>query len=579
MKSRTSFFNTTVLRKDITRYAPVWGLYAIGLFLILFVPNIGWGPEDAAEVLLESLNAIAPVNAILGIICALTVFGDLFKTRLCYATHALPLRREGWFLTHYTAGILFSFVPNLMLAGLFCILLRSYWYIAALWLAVATLSYLFFFGTASFTAACAGNRLGAAAGYLILNFFALLISWYAEEIYTPLLYGIEFRGDFLELLMPASRLASADFLEFTRQPFTVLGAIPEDWIYLAIVAGIGLVFALLALLRYRKRQLETAGDFLSFLPAKPVFLVIYTLAVGYLFYQIISGFPLLGLFAGLFIGFFTGKMLLERTVKVFQGWNFLFWGILVTAVFLSIGLTALDPLGATRYVPDADRVEAMYFYNSTDRYLYEDASEDENRWVITDTAEIAEFCQFHSEVCDGRYKNTEDGYTSVCLRYQLKNGKTVLRKYLIPVESPQGEFARQKLSSWQSVFHTSDWSNVTANTYQVDLEMNIGEQIVYTEITEPEQILGLMEAIRLDCEAGNMAQNWSFHDDENVPVWIYVYDSEYYTSIDGNQDMFTSDYVYEHIKVYDYNLNIFDSCTHALAYIESLDLDIEPYEK
>ena len=147
------------------------------------------------------------------------------------------------------------------------------------------------------------------------------------------------------------------------------------------------------------------------------------------------------------------------------------------------------------------------------------------------------------------------------------------------MESPQGEFARQKLSSWQSVFHTSDWSNVTANTYQVDLEMNTGEQIVYTEITEPEQILGLIEAIRLDCEAGNMAQNWSFHDDENVPVWIYVYDSEYYASIDGNQDMFTSDYVYEHIKVYDYNLNIFDSCTHALAYIESLDLDIEPYEK
>ena len=105
MKSRTSFFNGTILRKDITRYAPVWGLYAIGMFLILFLPNMNWGPDDAAEALLESLSGMTVANTILGGICALTLFSDLFKTRLCYATHALPLRREGWFLTHYTAGI------------------------------------------------------------------------------------------------------------------------------------------------------------------------------------------------------------------------------------------------------------------------------------------------------------------------------------------------------------------------------------------------------------------------------------------------------------------------------------------
>ena len=34
MKSRTSFFNTTVLRKDITRFAPAWGLYLTGMLLI-----------------------------------------------------------------------------------------------------------------------------------------------------------------------------------------------------------------------------------------------------------------------------------------------------------------------------------------------------------------------------------------------------------------------------------------------------------------------------------------------------------------------------------------------------------------
>ena len=36
MKLRTSFFNPAVLKKDITRFAPVWGLYSVFL-LLLFI--------------------------------------------------------------------------------------------------------------------------------------------------------------------------------------------------------------------------------------------------------------------------------------------------------------------------------------------------------------------------------------------------------------------------------------------------------------------------------------------------------------------------------------------------------------
>ena len=33
MKLKTSFFNATVLKKDITRFAPVWGIYSVILLL------------------------------------------------------------------------------------------------------------------------------------------------------------------------------------------------------------------------------------------------------------------------------------------------------------------------------------------------------------------------------------------------------------------------------------------------------------------------------------------------------------------------------------------------------------------
>ena len=563
MKSRTSFFNGTVLRKDIFRYAPVWGLYAIGMFLILFLPNMNWGPDDAAEALLESLSGMTVANTILGGICALTLFSDLFKTRLCYATHALPLRREGWFLTHYTAGILFSFVPNLLIAGLFCIVLKNHCYMAALWLGVVTLQYLFFFGTAAFSAVCAGNRLGAAACYLILNFFAMLIGWYAEGIYQPLLYGMEFNGGFWDLLIPMTYMANFDYLNVTHQPFTTHGIVAAEWIYLAIVAGIGLIFTVLALLRYRKRHLETAGDFLSFPAAKPVFWVIYTLAIGYLFRLILSDLPLVGLFGGLVIGFFTGKMLLERTVKVFQGRNFLFFGVLVTVLFLSIGLTFLDPAGVTRYVPKAENVEVMYFYTASDRYKYQ--NEEDHRWEITDPAEIEAFCQFHEEVSDGRYRDSEEQSINIYVQYQLVNGQQVLRNYEIPVDSEHGEFTRQKLSTWQAVFHSSDWDALTSDMHQVDLEIIIDDQFTTVQMRDREQVLALLEAIRKDCNEGNMAQSWAFHQEEDTSVWVYIYETAIYDS--------------DTHKLYTYGLNIYESCRHTLAYLDSLDLDMETYSK
>jgi hypothetical protein len=50
------------------------------------------------------------------LVCALTLFGDLFNSRMCNAIHALPLRRESWFCTHALTGLCFSVVPNLVFA-------------------------------------------------------------------------------------------------------------------------------------------------------------------------------------------------------------------------------------------------------------------------------------------------------------------------------------------------------------------------------------------------------------------------------------------------------------------------------
>ena len=43
MKLKTSFFNTSLLRKDLVRFAPAWVLYAVFLILVFAGALLGEG--------------------------------------------------------------------------------------------------------------------------------------------------------------------------------------------------------------------------------------------------------------------------------------------------------------------------------------------------------------------------------------------------------------------------------------------------------------------------------------------------------------------------------------------------------
>ena len=116
MKSRTSFFNGSVLKKDITRFAPVWAIYALFLLGDFLTGARNDQKEILAASLADMMRTMSVVNLLYGGVCANMLFGDLFQSRMCNALHSMPMRREGWFLTHVVAGLLFSFVPNVVAA-------------------------------------------------------------------------------------------------------------------------------------------------------------------------------------------------------------------------------------------------------------------------------------------------------------------------------------------------------------------------------------------------------------------------------------------------------------------------------
>ena len=61
MQQKTSLINKTVLKKDITRYSPIWAVYAIFLLLALFEFG-SYNNVIAADNILEKLIKIPLLN-------------------------------------------------------------------------------------------------------------------------------------------------------------------------------------------------------------------------------------------------------------------------------------------------------------------------------------------------------------------------------------------------------------------------------------------------------------------------------------------------------------------------------------
>lgn len=524
MKLRISSCKT-VLAKDLTRFAPAWGLYLIGL-LMLMLPNLAYDrPATVGETLGATIGALGILNFIYGALCAQVLFGDLFQSRLCNALHAMPLKRSDWFVCHVVAGFSFSLVPNTVCALLMMPQLKELWFLSLLWLGAMTLEFLFFFGLAVLSMFCVGSRFAMVAVYGILNFLSLLVLWFVKTVFEPLLFGMYLPDEPFYVFSPVVQLATGqEYICFERlagvRVFTGLGA---GWGYLLILAGIGLVFGALALLLYRRRALEKAGDFIAVGPLAPVFSVVYTLTVAALFAavgkmfmgEMIYFFPI-----GFLVGYFTSQMLLMRTVKVFTRKVFQRFGIFAGVMAACVALLIWDPLGYSRWTPQPTQVVKVQISNDLstvlsingsygyDSVLWEDTLE------LEDPADIAAIVELHREVTEkqGNYPR-EKRLISLRLCYTLQNGAEVTRVYenCVPIEKLTGFFSRP-----ESVLgFTGDAETFIAGIPSVTVE---GNKLVGEPVRE------LLQAILADCEAGTMAQDTRYHDYNKdwIITWVGI---------------------------------------------------------
>lgn len=547
MKSRTSFFNLTALRKDITRFAPVWAIYLIGGALVGLTTLSGsayYADGYAANELASTIGALTVVNLVYAIINAELLFGDLFNNRLCNALHAFPLRRESWFAIHTIAGLLFSLVPNLILSICFLPFMQNMWYISFIWLLGVTLTYVFFFGLAAFSAMCTGNRFAMAAVYAIINFASMIAYWFVETFYAPLLYGLHIRETGFLRLCPSVWMTKVKLVKFKFLPTNnnssdgyrsmefIYDGLTEHWWYLAILAVLAVTLLGAAVLLYRRRKLESAGDFVAFSWLNPIFSVVFTLSVGALFEMfgdLFVGIDYVFLAVGIVVGYFVSQMLLQRTVRVFRKKAFAACAAIGGALILSIALTALDPFGITRWTPKPEKVESVILSSS---YYYE-PDQTRNVQTITSPGLIEDLVQIHGQILEEGEWDRRDASGAIHLTYQMSDGRQIERRYRYNAYGNTAKELNKFFAAPEFVLGYQDWEEFLSSVDEISVDGT------WIHSLQPRELL---EAIKADCEAGTMEQNRSF---ESVCYWVDIQAGDTFIG-----------------------LSVYDDCENTLKWIE-----------
>ena len=461
MKLRISCCNRTILKKDLLRGAPLWGIYLL-IWLAILPLNIfssDWlTGENARELVLEAAVINSTVIAFgYGLAAACILFSWLYKARNANFFASLPVRRETMFLTNYVTGLLYCILPNLVVALLIMVsggaaeadLMEA----ACTWFAMSTLGYIFYYSFAVLCAILVGHLVALPLLYGVLNFTAVVIEAIVVSLLHLFVYGMPSVSDLkLQWLSPLFDVLVQGRInvEYARINDLYQSVGISGWGYLLTLAAVGVAFALLAFLLFRKHRMEAAGDVIAVKALRPVFLYCFTagcsLVIGWLLAALLSAnmerasflIVIVCMIFGAALGFFGGQMMLRKTLRVFGKGDWKRYGIVCCVVIAVMLCCRLDLFGYSRYVPKTEQVESV------------SVSWNEKS-MVSDPQLIEQTIQFHQQLVDRRQEveRWNDGRITVYLNYKLKSGRMVSRVYEIPLK--EGETSENLLVQYRDL--------------------------------------------------------------------------------------------------------------------------------
>lgn len=588
MKSKISFFNAGIFKSMLKRFWPLWTAYFAVWFMCLPLPllvaRLQGVKESAVTVVTAAMKTSVEASVVsgflMGILAAMAVFGFLYNSRSCGMIASTPVRREAVFCSAYLAGALPVIAANLLIAVLNWLFTLSsgiegacIFKMNAILFAVNSLEFLIFFSIAAFIAMLTANIVALPALYLIFNFVFLGMEYVVRMLYGMFVFGYNELPDcILEFMSPLIYLFTRIGLSATKTAVTL-----TNWSALLgyIIAAVVLTAA--ALLLYRKRRMESAGDVIAVKSLRPVFKFCVTacsaLCFGLLFFVIIStlftslSMSMLvlsaGLIIGAFIGYFASEMLLKKSFHVFKGsWK----GFVITAVlcivFAFVCVTDLFDLSSR--LPDIDDIEMIVCNREAGGY------------DVTERSDIEAILDVNKAIIDDRdkYEGLDDtGYESVgyvSLRYKLKDGHSVYRGYTVLIDDNYKAYyaALGSVNIVKSCF-TPEIPVTVQNVYDASFEYPSGSGELNSISLTPEQAVDFYEnALMKDIENGAKKPHIP---EMSSTAGTDTPDSYVYIELVTAPEAATGDETYDDSLVVDIDAD----CTECIAWVKAnLNIDL-----
>lgn len=626
-KGPNPWWNSTLYRKNLKRFWPIWGSYGVILLLVPLFFLLTWLDRsdylDVNSVAMDLLGFVSPMGLMLSaawsIISAMAVFSYLYNSRSVQLYHALPIRREGLYLTNYLSGLSFLVLP-LGVVFLFTLGVEAVsgtlmlWPLLQ-WLIAQVCFALFFYSFAAFCALFVGHIVALPVFYGILNFLAFGMSQLLSELFRQFVYGYH--------SWPAmSQLAQwlSPFIVLYRES-GVRVAEEGGYFFMGLAAALvyalaGLVLAALGLLVYRTRPLETAGDVVAVKWVRPVFKygVAFCAAVTIgiflhtLFRSLLPGgmWPMLGLMVlGGLIGYFAAEMLLRKTFRVLRrSWK----GALALCLVLTASALAMnyDLIGFNR-APSRYDVVSVYLWGP-----YTLPSDSASHFDIhcTDSEDIEAALALHQAIARNQ-KELQDrleedlystGYDpanpdqtlvqsqSVYFSYDLADGSQLTREYTLQLYSTDLADPNSVASLLNNLINAPgtvedayflgvESQDAFDNPADISLSNVYDAQTqTYTDLNVDTEAArdALLAAVRSDLAAGRLGQRYLFDDKErNDTCYLADLKLSFFKTIKGT-DRFGE--VWEHDWSTTVTIGLQATAADTIACLEELGLIDENHQ-
>ena len=374
MPSERTFFNKAIYIRALSRFWIIGAAYAVVLcFLTLmcgryFNSEFTEMSEYVSYSILSNLTRREIVAAAAAaVVMAVAVYGWMFRKTSAAYISALPVTREALLISSLLAGLTLLILPCIfaMLVSLLLYGGGPLWTPYLLCSAAAVvLMNIAFFGLASFCTVFTGNAAVLPALYVIALYGFVGIEVVTRYIAEFLLFGVRGTGWELAVLSPVYYFSNNYVGSYSY-------AIPLTAIY----AAAGVILAGLAVIFFRHRRMEAAGETVAVPALRPLFrwglAAVGALGMALLILKTVfdvgaygagnRGTParvailLLAMLFGAAVGWFGADALMRKTLRVFdRHWKGL--GVFCALLCALVIGCELDVFGVERYQPDVDEI-------------------------------------------------------------------------------------------------------------------------------------------------------------------------------------------------------------------------------